>query len=63
MPSIIGVGVEDTFFYIFLKDDSPLGYGQLWVETYDTKISVKLFDIIHETFENKKQGNLINDVL
>ncbi|CAH1726131.1 unnamed protein product [Aphis gossypii] len=55
MPSIIGVGVEGTFFYIFLKDDSPLGYGQLWVETYDTKISVKLFDIIHETFENKKQ--------
>ncbi|KAE9521759.1 hypothetical protein AGLY_017836 [Aphis glycines] len=63
MPSIIGVGVEGTFFYIFLKDDSPLGYGQLWVETYDTKISVKLFDIIHETLiSNNNRVELLKTI-
>ncbi|XP_050063417.1 insulin receptor substrate 1-like [Aphis gossypii] len=62
ISSITDVGVDETIFYIFLKDDSPLGYGQLWMETYDTKISLKLHDIIRETFYNKTQKQVENGV-
>lgn len=46
MSSVVGVGIDSILLYVLLDDNSKIGKDELWVETFNTKSSLMLHDMI-----------------
>lgn len=55
MSSVVGVGIDSILLYVLLDDNSKIGKDELWVETFNTKSSLMLHDMIRSMLNYKFQ--------